>query len=106
MSIVALFLADVLTCVGATIGTLGLCAATLARLPPDSRNIRVPIATALGIGLVTMVPGALLLGYMVFTDSNAKGGILALLGYLMFFSWCFVGPIAVAIHFLVAQFRK
>src|SRR5262245_11362122 len=97
MSIFALFMADPATCVGALTGMAGLCAATLARMPPDSPNIRLPIAIALIIGLVTMAFWGSLFGYLFVSDlmrgdpeGNPTTSIFSILGQALFWTWVLI----------------
>jgi hypothetical protein len=114
LAFVALFIGNPLICAGAVIGALGLCAATLARLPPDSPDVRLPIALALVIGLIAIAP-ALILAVVVYVPALVNGdaaedfttirGVLSYLGSALLWCWLFIGPIAVALHFLLSLRR-
>jgi hypothetical protein len=90
---------------GALVGTAGLCAAVAVRIPVQTLWLRVLIACSLIIGIRTMLPYSVSFIYGGFVDMVQWYGIRHLGNVLILF-WFWVGPLAVACHFLFMELHR
>lgn len=105
---------EMMTLAGAAIGTTALWAATVARLPLTGRWFRWSLSGAMVIGLVSMLPWALLSTYLSIADVivghtvedvRTPRGTLKYMWATLLMYWLFLGPLAVAGHYLFTGMR-